>query len=197
MGLTAYMKSSDPNRVSTITSRDGNKKMRKKLVPPGTKLDIHVYERMYVLDCLEHIGGVSVPAEIKRGGGPGIWISYGIGKFCPICWRMLVAPDGTKEPPVDPVKPVEEKPVVLRETKKKAVGTKSGRMDGDGPTFNIPVVALWASTHGEFDIYQVMDQFQVSRTKAYGLLKLMVRSRRLAVTVRRGQGQRSTFELIK
>lgn len=193
MPLVAYMKTTDPNRVSTISANDEDRRMRKKIVPPGTKIDSHVCERVYVLDCLEHIGGVSVPADIRRFNEvANAWESGGIGRLCPLCWRMVLSPTGEKDPPVTPIVPV-ELATKTKTTKPRPVGERQKKLDALHERFNARTVGLWARAFGEFDIYQVMVSFDVPRTQAYNLLQLMIRAGIISETVRRGRGQRSTF----
>lgn len=196
MPLTAFMKTSDPNRVSTITPDLNDISRRRKLYLPLRAVGKDVYEKIFVADCQTHVGGVSIPVHILRKVGDE-WIDQGIGKCCPLCWRMVVGPDGEIDPPVKPLTGLDVDPIMKRPKKeRRAATTKAQKTTTSvGTNFNVKLISLWAKTMGEFDTYQVMEHFNVSRSVAVAVLKIAVKLHQLEETVGAGRGNRTIYRL--
>lgn len=199
MPLVGYLKTSDPNRISTISANDERTSMRKKLLLPGDTqpVGMDVYTRTYVADCSEHIGGVSVPVLLKRYDPEKKWKAIGTARCCPLCWKILVGVDGTKEPPTQKQypngEPISQRRAAAIEKTEKKKARKSRNL---ATSFNMARLLLWAEELGDwFDIYQVMEKFGVTRTKAHTMLDLAVKVDSLEVIVRRGKAQRTTYRV--
>lgn len=127
MPLIAFTKMSAPDQISTITtSMDRDSPNRKRIFE--TKYDSpSSRSKLYVRPCEEHGGGsstvpVTIMAYVERD-----WVSLGVARCCPLCWKIVVPPP-TKFPPpsVD---------LLLRKTrdkkpKKDKVDNRAGHREG-------------------------------------------------------------------
>ena len=105
MPLVGFMSRADPGRISTITSLPGDMDRRKRLLPIPTQMPIlhddnkELQLRTYVRDCLSHDPmGAVVPVVLKRHDGPNGWEELGVSRCCPLCWLILLPPDGIDLP---------------------------------------------------------------------------------------------------
>lgn len=196
MPLVAFMKQKDRNRISTITPNLEDRSQSRKLMVPAYSSD--VYDHLYVVDCKSHIGGVTVPVELRdfvTGTG---WVVRGIARCCPICWRVIVGVDGGREPVV--AEQVFGDAEVVPPTPKKAPKqTKPQPVQVvDNSSFNFKTVLAWAGENGgHFDTYGVMEKFSVGRATAIALLTKMIKFKLLTKTVGAGRGSRTIYQIVE
>lgn len=197
MPLVAFMKDTDPNRISTITPDETDRQRARKLVPARESIPgANVYDKLVVADCLTHIGGVSVPVELRvRGSSPGEWESIGIARACPLCWRILVGVDGTKEPEVKPLDHTgthrTRKPKPPRRTKTKLPVAVDVHLD----KVNFPSLKERMPKGEWFDVYQVMEEYNISRASASETLGQLRKMGLIEVIPGRGRGNKTVYRI--
>jgi hypothetical protein len=194
MPLIAYMKNSDPGRISTITGAEGDRTKRKKIYPID-KDRPDVYVTMYVMDCLSHeAGGVAVPVVLKRFLPGGTWEELGVAKCCPLCWKVLKPPVGIELPVVaDPNVAANKYGKVKVKTAGKHHKT-TGKKDGSIAAGRIQQVTRLLDRLGVVTVADVMQELGLQRSNSYKYLEMMVKVRRaIKEPGGRGKGDQNSY----
>lgn len=179
MPLVGYLGTTkNVGRISTITSLDGDQNRKKKI----TSARRVGYVSLMVRDCLTHEPrGAVVPVELKEYQAGTGWVEIGIARCCPLCWRILVAPDGATLPVVkvqgEPKGPSDKQLDALSQARQK-------RGHGQRKTKRSPLWELLENmiTSGEpFTAYDIMELSSKSRTAVRSVIKQLIKQKKLEV----------------
>lgn len=188
MPLIAFMKTTDPGRISSITS-SGDKLRRKKIIP--IPVDISgLYTELYVIDCIWHRSpgkdrGVVVPVELRVNRN-NEWVSLGDARCCPLCWTIIEPPEGVELPP--PQRAVVEDKVDRYDGMQRRLNkTKKGRGTEIEAARKFNEVRTLLQQERSVTVKEVMLLLDLSRTAAKYYLEKAVK-RGVATSIVQGLG---------
>lgn len=190
MPLEGYLGTLDPGRISSVCTVPGDKTRRKKIKPNTRGTEASTQLSMYVRDCETHEPrGAVVPVELfnyDQGVG---WKSVGVAKCCPLCWRILVAPEGVELPDPQPNPPVGRRPNSAQRE-----GLKIGRLKRQKKPVQQVTPAIseaieaYIMDGAPFSVQDVMSTSGKARTPVRKALVAAVKSGKLKIVVEGGHG---------
>lgn len=177
MPLHGYLSIKDPGRISTITSLPGVDKHRRKkielLVPGRLSSSQSMYVRILVRDCISHEPrGAVVPVELFKRKIPAGWQPLGTAKCCPLCWRIVVPPDGVSlaapltQPPVAEISEKQERAL------RKGRAARAAKKRPDKSSIRQHIMT-WMENE-DFTLQDIMEVAKVSKTSVIRNVRQMI-----------------------
>lgn len=196
MPLQGYLKTSEPSRISSIST--GTREKRKQIIAPSSGGE-QVYVIMRVTDCLDHSSPhPTVPVELMERHEGGRWDSKGVARCCPLCWKILEFPQGFNPEIIPQV--LSKKKRLLSPDQRAAL--RRGRKSRHSPRKGFSkqtedkLEQIRNMTEVEvITVYDAMERLEVSRTLARKLLEYLVTVGDLkAIREGAGRGHQTSYE---
>lgn len=195
MPLHGYLGKTNPGRISSINTIEGDPSRRKKIKLSNDQSS-EAQLIMYVQDCISHEPiGVVVSVDLYRLTAGGSWEELGTAKCCPLCWLIIVPPDGVELPaPGKYVLPKKRKVspkqrVVLKEERHRS---KSGK-NRHSPLWKM--IEGYADAMEPFTVQELMDESGLSRTAVRKVIVKLVHEGQLEISASSegGRGNRTEY----
>lgn len=191
MPLVAYLKTSDRSRISSVsTLQHGIDRQRHKRISPINSSAGHPQLHMYVRDCYSHDPvGVVVPVDLMEIVD-GRWEFIGVAKCCPLCWMIIIPPDGVELPDPTPL-PEPTHKASLAQRAALAKGRVTQRKNRGRPKSSQLYAQVMdiAEAGDNFTVQDIMELSNKSRTAVRKVFTSLVSSGELVISSSGGLGK--------